>query len=140
MKIGALAVAVFVAGGVAACGGSTTTVTQTQPAAAQQPQVQTVTQIVKTVTQKQSSPAPAPPDTGSGGGGGGGGQNVPADLVGQKLNDAEDELDGNGIDYTTEGGLVILRGDWGVCSTTPSAGQSVTGAVVLHVGHFKCGA
>ena len=29
--------------------------------------------------------------------------------------------------------------DWGVCSTTPSAGQDVDGPVVLHIGHFACG-
>jgi hypothetical protein len=70
----------------------------------------------------------------------GGGKVVPGDLVGHVLNDVEDRLDGQGIKYSQAGGFVILRGDWGVCSTTPAAGQPVRGAVVLHVGHFSCGA
>lgn len=65
---------------------------------------------------------------------------VPGGLVGHVLNDVEDRLDAKGIKYTTQGGFVIIRGDWGVCSTTPSAGQSLTGAIVLHIGHFSCGA
>lgn len=67
---------------------------------------------------------------------------MPGDLVGKKLDDAEDELDGMGIQYSVDSGghVVILRGDWGVCSTTPGAGQPVSGAIVLHVGHFSCGA
>jgi hypothetical protein len=132
MRIRGLIAGVASAVGLAACGGSTTTVTQTQSAAA--PQQQTVTQ---TQTQPSSTPAPS-----SSSGGGGGGQTAPGDLVGKKLNDAEDELDSMGIQYSvdSDGHLVILRGDWGVCSTTPGAGQPVSGAIVLHVGHFSCGA
>jgi hypothetical protein len=98
-----------------------------------------VTQVVKTVVETTPPPkhttGPA-----SSGNSGGGGIKVPGDLVGKKLNDVEDELDSAGISYSTEGGNVFLRGDWGVCSTTPSAGTSVSGAVLLHIGHFSCGA
>jgi len=140
MRIHVLLIGFAAASGLAACGGTSTTVTQTQPAAVP-PQVQTVTQIIKTVTQKQQAPAPKPAAASStSSGGGGGGQTVPSNLVGKNLSDAEAELDGNGIAYTTEGGEVVLTFDWGVCSTTPSAGSPVSGAVVLHVGHFSCGA
>ena len=138
MRILAALACAATAAGLAACGGSSTsTVTQTQtqpPVAAPQ---QTATQTTTTVTQTQSSPPPAPSSSS-----GGGGQTVPGDLVGKKLNDAEDELDSMGIQYSvdSDGHLVILRGDWGVCSTTPGAGQAVSGAIVLHVGHFSCGA
>lgn len=128
---------------LAACGESTTTVTQTQPVAAAQQQ--TVTQIVKTVTQSEvAAPSPqASSDSGnSGTASADGGQDVPSDLVGKKLDDTEEELDNMGIQYSVDSGghLVILRGDWGVCSTTPGATQGIDGAVVLHVGHFSCGA
>ncbi len=48
-----------------------------------------------------------------------------------------------GVPYTYQtnnGDAVILSVDWGVCSTTPAAGESVNGEVVLHLGHFQCGA
>lgn len=146
MRLRVIIAGVCVALGLAACG-STTTVTQTQPAAtaASQQPAQTATQVVKTVTQTQSAPTstptPAPPQNSSSGGTGGS-QTVPGDVVGKKLDDAEDELDGMNIQYSVDSGdhIVILRGDWGVCSTTPAPGQAVSGAIVLHVGHFSCGA
>jgi TolA-binding protein len=73
----------------------------------------------------------------------GGGHKVPGNLVGKTLPQAESELEGSGIQFSHEtinGDAVILGGDWGVCSTTPSAGEPVTGAIVLHLGHFQCGA
>jgi outer membrane biosynthesis protein TonB len=73
----------------------------------------------------------------------GGGHKVPGDLVGKTLPQAESELEGSGIQFSHEtinGDAVILGGDWGVCSTTPSAGEPVTGAIILHLGHFECGA
>lgn len=71
------------------------------------------------------------------------GQTVPSDLVGKALPEAESRLDGNGIPFeaqTINGDAVILRGDWGVCSTTPAEGSPVSGKVILHLGHFQCGA
>jgi site-specific DNA-cytosine methylase len=59
-----------------------------------------------------------------------GGHKVPGDLVG-KIQFSHETINGD---------AVILGGDWGVCSTTPSAGEPVTGAIVLHLGHFECGA
>jgi hypothetical protein len=73
----------------------------------------------------------------------GGGHKVPGDLVGKTLPQAESELEGLGIQFSHEtinGDAVILGGDWGVCSTTPSAGEAVKGAVILQLGHFECGA
>jgi hypothetical protein len=73
----------------------------------------------------------------------GGGHKVPGNLVGKTLPQAESELEGSGIQFSHEtinGDAVILGGDWGVCSTTPSAGEPVTGAIILHLGHFQCGA
>jgi len=73
----------------------------------------------------------------------GGVHKVPGDLVGKTLPQAESELEGLGIQFSHEtinGDAVILGGDWGVCSTAPSAGEPVTGAIVLHLGHFECGA
>jgi hypothetical protein len=72
-----------------------------------------------------------------------GGQTVPGDLVGKSLPAAESELEGKGIQFSSQtinGDMVILKSDWGVCSTTPGAGESVSGSVVLHLGHFQCGA
>ncbi len=65
---------------------------------------------------------------------------VPKNIVGKELDVAEAVLEGDRIPYTTEGGEVVLRADWGVCSTTPGPGKRLTGAVVLHIGHFSCGA
>jgi flagellar biosynthesis GTPase FlhF len=70
-------------------------------------------------------------------------QRVPGDLVGKALPAAESELESKGIQFSSQtinGDVVILHGDWGVCSTTPAAGEPVNGAVVLHLGHFQCGA
>ena len=61
---------------------------------------------------------------------------------GKNLDDATSELDSKGIQSATNsnGEHVILKFDWGVCSTSPAAGQPVTGVVVLNLGHFSCGA
>jgi hypothetical protein len=141
---------------LAGCGGSTTAPTSSAPAhtVAQPAQTvtqsaQTVTQIVKTVTEAAPAPpkrkpktvteaAPAPPKrkpTSASSG-----PKVPSGLVGEVLVQAEQTLSDHGISFTTAGGNVFLRSDWGVCSTTPSGGQSVNGAVVLNIGHFTCGA
>ncbi len=80
---------------------------------------------------------------GSGSGGSrSGGETVPSDLTNKSLPDAEGELNSKGIPFTTNsyGHIVIVHGDWGVCSTTPEPGQPVSGTVVLNLGHFSCGA
>jgi hypothetical protein len=63
-------------------------------------------------------------------------------VVGKNLDTATGDLDGNGIQYAlnSDGKHVFLKFDWGVCSTSPAAGQPVTGVVVLNLGHFTCGA
>ncbi len=63
-------------------------------------------------------------------------------VVGKNLDTATGELDNAGIKYAlnSNGKHVILMFDWGVCSTSPAAGQPVTGAVILNLGHFTCGA
>jgi hypothetical protein len=51
---------------------------------------------------------------------------VPTDLVGQRLDGAESELDGNGITYTPIGGGAfgtIVKSNREVCQTRPGAGQ-----------------
>lgn len=115
MKRLALVVPAFVAAAaISACGsGSTTTVTETQS---------------KAVSDAASTSGISS------------GPTVPSGLVGEVLDQAETTLTSDGISYTTSGGNVILRSDWGVCSTTPAAGQPVDGAVVLNLGHFSCGA
>ena len=53
------------------------------------------------------------------------GDTVP-DLVGAPLDEAEDRLDGLGIDHeATGGGLfgIVIRSAWEVCETRPSAGS-----------------
>jgi hypothetical protein len=127
--------------GFAGCGSSTSsapaTVTQTVTSQSTAPPSDTSSSDTGTSSSSDTGNA------GTGNGGGGGSQTVPSDLVDKNLVDAESELDSMGIQYTHQansGEEVILRSNWGVCSTTPSAGQPVSGAVVLHVGHFSCGA
>jgi hypothetical protein len=67
---------------------------------------------------------------------------VPGDLIGQRLDSAEAELDQQGISYTEVGGGVfgiVVKSDWVVCSTSPVAGQTPSGNVELIVDHFACG-
>jgi hypothetical protein len=63
-------------------------------------------------------------------------------VVGKNLDTATGDLGSEGIQYALNSGSehVILKFDWGVCSTSPAAGQPVTGVVVLTLGHFTCGA
>jgi beta-lactam-binding protein with PASTA domain len=63
-------------------------------------------------------------------------------VVGKDLDTATAELDSKGIQYAlnSNGKPVILKFDWGVCATSPAAGQPVSGVAVLTLGHFSCGA
>jgi hypothetical protein len=66
---------------------------------------------------------------------------VPSDLVGERLDVAENELSGLGVSYTPVGGGVfgiVVKSDWVVCQTMPSGGQPVSGSVSLVVDHFSC--
>ena len=68
---------------------------------------------------------------------------VPGDLVGKRLSDVEDELsrDTNPlIQYTIAGGggFSFVARNWGVCSTTPSAGKPIDTALILNVRHLAC--
>jgi hypothetical protein len=64
------------------------------------------------------------------------------DVVGKDLDTATGDLESKGSQYSlnSSGKHVLLKFDWGVCSTSPAAGQPVTGVVVLNLGHFSCGA
>ena len=121
----------------AGCGSTTTTVTRSAPAAAVTPR--TVTEIVKTVTTRvPATTAPTSPPVAASGT-----TTVPGNLVNKTLPADESELDTDAIGYKTVGGGVfgiLVKSDWGVCATTPTAGQPVHGPVKLIVGHFTCGA
>jgi hypothetical protein len=69
---------------------------------------------------------------------------VPRDLVGKKLSGAEDELSSSHpyIQYMIAegGGFSFVARNWGVCSTTPAAGQPVDTVLILYIRHFACGA
>ena len=70
-----------------------------------------------------------------------GGATVPGDLVGRRLDLAVSELASQGLNARYEPvipGNEPLR-EWGVCSSTPSVGQSVSATVVLHIARFACG-
>jgi hypothetical protein len=73
-----------------------------------------------------STPAPAGP--------------IMPNVAGENLDTATGELDTKGIQYAlnSNGKHVILKFDWGVCSTSPAAGQPVTGVVLVNLGHFTC--
>jgi hypothetical protein len=96
--------------------------------------------VTQTVTQSGSSPSPGAsttPATSSGGGG----KTVPADLIGERLDVAESELDGQGISYTEIGGGafgIVVKSNWIVCQTKPVRGQRVSGSVDLIVQHYNC--
>lgn len=147
MRFRVLGFGLAMAVGLAGCGSSSSTSSPTtQTTATSAAPAPTVTQTVtKTTPPPTTQAAPTPTTTSStpsGGGGGGSGQTVPSDIINKKLDDAEDELTSMGIQFSVDSGdhVVILRGDWGVCSTTPAPGAQINGAVVLHVGHFTCGA
>jgi hypothetical protein len=163
--IGLLLAAVALA--VIGCGGGTTTVTTAAKpvettaaqikekaaaeASARKEQVARAKEEAKEAAEKKKQEAheqheqqahESAESSGGGSSSSGGGQTVPSDLINKNLKDAEDELHSKGISFTTNsyGHIVILHGDWGVCSTTPEAGQPVGGTVVLNLGHFSCGA
>jgi hypothetical protein len=99
--------------GFAACGGdsggdTTTIITQT------------------TTTETPSGDAASAVDEGSSSNSNssGGAERVP-DLVGERLDVAEDELDGLGIRYEEIGGGtfgIVVRSNWEVCETRPKSG------------------
>ncbi len=90
---------------------------------------QTVTASAPTTQVPGTTPAPSSADS------------IMPNVVGKNLDTAITELDNQGIQYglNSNGKHVILKFDWGVCSTSPAAGQPVTGVVVLNLGHFTCG-
>jgi hypothetical protein len=150
MKIRAGILGTTAALGLAACGSSTnvadTVTTSTSTATSVVTQVVTKTAKTPSTQSKKAkprpkpapAPAPSPTTTSSPAPAG----PVMPDVVGKNLDTATGKLDSEGIQYAlnSNGKHVILKFDWGVCSTSPAAGQPVTGAVVLTVGHFTCGA
>ena|ERR1700761_8672219 len=147
MKIRAAMLGISAALALAACGSSTNNaadITSTSTSTT----TSVVTQVVTKTTKVQSAqprkakprpkPAPAPAATSTSAPAG----PVMPNVVGKNLDTATGELDTKGIQYAlnSNGKHVILKFDWGVCSTSPAAGQPVTGVVVLTLGHFTCGA
>ena len=60
---------------------------------------------------------------------------VMPDLVGQKLDVAQETLDRRGMDHETVGGVlgVVVPSVFEVCETEPAPGQQVHGTAYLHV-------
>jgi hypothetical protein len=107
-------------GTVAACGGATGEV-----GAAAAPATVTVV--------APAAPAPAPAATED--------ASAMPNLIGRRLDVAEAKLDALGIGYVEVGGGtfgIVVRSNWTVCETDPSAGAAVTGAVSLIVDR-ECG-
>jgi hypothetical protein len=82
----------------------------------------------KTVTEPPANEGGAASEAGGDGGGASsrGGDKVP-DLVGERLDVAEDELDELGISYEEVGGGtfgIVVRSNWEVCETRPKAGAT----------------
>ena len=104
---------------------SVTTVVRVRTKIVPRVRTRTVTTQVPATTSAPSSAGPIMPN-----------------VVGKNLDAATGELDNQGIQYAlnSHGKHVILKFDWDVCSTSPAAGQAVTGVVVLNLGHFTCGA
>jgi hypothetical protein len=108
---------------VAGCGGSSRTTTVIEKQAAVQP---------KTVTVQQQAPAPADDSSTA--------KNISAsddpssqaqhsvpNLVGERLDVAEDKLDQLGLNYNEIGGGtfgIVVRSNWTVCQTEPASGGS----------------
>jgi hypothetical protein len=106
---------------VAGCGTSSSSPSTTRPVA-------TPTATTKPSLESQPSPSLSQ-------------RTVPSDLVGERLDVAETELDQSGIGYTAVGGGtfgIVVKSDWVVCQTKPSGGQPVLGTVDLIVDHFSC--
>jgi hypothetical protein len=90
----------------------------------------------KAKPQPKPAPAPAPAATSTPAPAG----PIMPNVAGKNLDTATGELNSKGIQYAvnSNGKHVILKFDWGVCSTSPAAGQPVTGVVVVNLGHFTC--
>jgi hypothetical protein len=151
MKIRVAIVGTGAALSLAACGSSTDTAANTTSSSTSTT-TSVVTQVVtktakaqsaprrraKPKRKRQPAPAPAPAATAAPAPAG----PIMPNVLGKNLDTATGKLDSEGIRYAlnSNGKHVILKFDWGVCSTSPAAGQPVTGAVVLTLGHFTCGA
>jgi hypothetical protein len=151
MKIRVAIVGTGAALSLAACGSSTDTAANTTSSSTSTT-TSVVTQVVtktakaqsaprrkaKPKRKRQPAPAPTPAATEAPAAAG----PIMPNVVGKNLDTAAGKLDSQGIRYAlnSNGKHVILKFDWGVCSTSPAAGQPVTGAVVLTLGHFTCGA
>jgi hypothetical protein len=155
MKIRAAVIGTGAALSLAGCGSSTNTAANTTSSSTSTT-TSVVTQVVTKTAKAQSAPrrrakpkpkrkpapAPAPAQAPAA-------TSTPApaapimpSVVGKNLDTATEKLNSEGIQYAlnSNGKHVILKFDWRVCSTSPVAGQPVTGAVVLTLGHFTCGA
>lgn len=66
---------------------------------------------------------------------------VPSDLVNERLDVAETELNEKGVGYNEVGGGslgIVVKSNWIVCQTRPAVGQPITGKVDLIVQHYSC--
>jgi hypothetical protein len=150
MKIRAAILGTGAAPGLGACGSSTNNAADTTSSTSTTTSV--VTQVVTKTATAQSTqhkmakprpkpalaPAPAPAATSTPAPAG----PIMPNVLGKNLDTATGELDSEGIQYSlnSDGKHVLLKFDWGVCSSSPAAGQPVSGVVVLTLGHFTCGA
>jgi hypothetical protein len=151
MKIRAAILGTGAALGLVACGSSANNAADTTSSSTSTT-TSVVTQVVtKTTTAHRAQPrkakprpkpaaaaAPAPAATSTPAPAG----PIMPNVVGKNLDTATGELDSKGIQYAlnSHGKHVILKFDWRVCSTSPAAGQPVSGVAVLTLGHFICGA
>jgi PASTA domain-containing protein len=119
LRIGlAVVLGLLAVNGVSACGGDgggdTTIITQTT--------------TTETTTTDSGSDGGGSDGSGEPSSSGSGSEKVP-DLVGERLDVAEDELDSLGIDYKEIGGGtfgIVVRSNWEVCETRPEAGARAT--------------
>jgi hypothetical protein len=121
--IGSMLGLLALVGTVAACGGATSEV-----GAAAAPATVTVV-----APAPAAAPAPAPAATED--------ASAMPNLIGRRLDVAEAKLGALGIGYVEVGGGtfgIVVRSNWTVCETDPSAGAAVTGAVSLIVDR-ECG-
>lgn len=119
MKKAAIALALLTAGIVAGCGGSGGTTTVIEKQAATQPRTVTVQQAPAADDSSAIKNVSASGDSSSRAG-----HAVP-NLVGERLDVAEDKLDQLGLSYKEIGGGtfgIVVRSNWTVCQTEPASG------------------
>lgn len=127
---------------VAGCGAQATTPTQTATRTITTAAAAPTPTVTRTVTRKAAptpQPSPtttAPPAATPAPSEAGGSRVVPTDLIGERLDVAENELNGDNVAYKVIGGGlfgIVVKSNWIVCQTTPQGA-----GVDLIVDHFSC--